>query len=209
MESLLDLDKEILVAINGAHSPLLDWIMIFFSNIPIWIPLYIAIAVWLFFPKYYGERSYIHTSEKSRIWVLGLIGLFIIILNFTLTDQIANFVKETVQRPRPGYNPLLKGVIRLPDGLGGSYGFFSGHAANSFGFALLTSLIFRKRWWSISIFIWAAIMSYSRIYLARHYPLDVLCGALAGTLIAFFMYNVWKHIIKYINKKKLQKCSVI
>ncbi len=208
MEGLLGLDRDILVAINGAHSPFLDWIMIFFSNIPIWIPLYIAIAVWLFFPNYYGKRSYIHTAVKSKIWVLGLVGLLILILNFTITDQISNLVKESVQRPRPGYDPILAGVIRLPDGMGGNYGFFSGHAANSFGLAIITSLIFKKRWWSISIITWASVMSYSRIYLARHYPLDVICGALAGILIAVFIYNIWKYLIKFIEKKSYKKCSV-
>ncbi len=63
---------------------------------------------------------------------------------------------------------------------GGSYGFPSCHAANSFGLALYVICTFRKRWLSLFIIAWAALNCYTRIYLGVHYPGDLLVGGIIG-----------------------------
>ena len=74
---------------------------------------------------------------------------------------------------------------------GGMFGFVSSHAANSFNVALLSLLFIRKRWYSVSIIIWAAAVGYSRIYLGVHYPGDVICGAILGAFIGSGMYRIY------------------
>lgn len=193
MEWLLDLDTQLLLAINGWHSPIADKVMLFFSSIPVWIPLYIAIAV-LFF----DTRWQSYKSDSVSFWIVGFFSVLSVGICFGLCDQVSVFIKESVQRFRPGHEPALEGLVRLLEGRGGSYGFVSSHAANTFGLATLTSLIFRKKPFAVAIFTWAAVVSYSRVYLAKHYPLDVICGAFLGIALAISVYQVWKYaLLKY------------
>ena len=190
MDWLLNLDRELLLAVNGWNSPIADKIMLFFSAIPVWIPLYIIIAALMFWPRWQTLRS-----EKIPFWATGIFCIVAIAICFGFCDQASSFIKESVQRFRPGHEPALEGLVRLLEGKGSNYGFVSGHAANSFGFATITSLIFRKKPYTATIFCWAAIVSYSRIYLAKHYPLDVICGAILGIAIAISVYMLLKYLL--------------
>ncbi|MBO7320609.1 MAG: phosphatase PAP2 family protein [Bacteroidales bacterium] len=187
MEHIIGLDTSLLLAINGWHSPIADKIMLFFSAIPVWIPLYVIVAALMFWPRWQTLKS-----ERIPVWMTALFCIIAIAICFGFCDQASSFIKESVQRFRPGHEPSLEGLVRLLEGKGGSYGFVSGHAANTFGLATLTSLIFRKKWYSIFIFLWAVTISYSRIYLAKHYPLDVICGALLGAAIGLLVYYILK-----------------
>lgn len=209
MNSIIDFDKSLLIAINDWNSPFFDQVMFFLSKISVWIPLYVIILAWYFFPKWYGKKSYVANNTFVPFWVFGVIGLFMTLLCFGLTDKISSIVKEIVQRPRPECEPSLEGVVRLLLPKGGAFGFFSGHACNSFGLALISALIIKKKWWTILIMFWAAIVSYSRMYLAKHYPLDILCGAIVGLIIAYGVYLLWKLIIRSINNHRKSKCSAL
>lgn len=190
MEWLLNTDTQLLLAINGWNSPIADKIMLFFSAIPVWIPLYAAIVALFFYPKWQTFKS-----EKVPFWVVGLFSVVAVAICFGLCDQVSCFIKESVQRFRPSNEPALEGLVRLLEGRGANYGFVSSHAANTFGLATLTAFIFRKKPYAIAMFIWAAIVSYSRVYLAKHYPLDVICGAFLGIAIAISVYYVWKYAL--------------
>jgi len=96
---------------------------------------------------------------------------------------------------------------------GGNYGFISGHATNTFGFATFCALIFRNKLFTWTIFIFALLISYSRIYLGVHFISDVVAGAIAGTLIAicfYLIYNNIRHNWFFVEKNQLKKpiCSV-
>ena len=122
-------------------------------------------------------------------------------LCFGVTEQITNLVKDWVARPRPSHDPLLEGLLYLPEGRGGLYGFFSAHASNTFGMAALTAMIFRRGWYSAGILTWAALIGFSRIYLAKHFTTDVVCGAIAGVLVAFAVYCLYRWVLSLISKK--------
>ncbi len=172
-EILNDWDTSIFLIINGFHSPFFDNFMFLVSGKIIWIPLYASVLYVLI--------------KNWKIEALWLILAFILCI--VISDQFASgFLKNTVKRLRPSNVDEIKGVIHLVKGYlaGGKYGFASSHASNSFGFAMLSTLILRRKEYSIAIFIWAILISYSRIYLGAHYPLDVLGGAAIGITSAYF-----------------------
>ncbi len=47
----------------------------------------------------------------------------------------------------------------------------------------------KYRWIKTALLLWALAISYSRIYLGVHYPLDVICGGLLGILWGKLVYN--------------------
>lgn len=170
------LDQQLFLFLNSLNSPFWDQVMHAISGKLIWAPLYLAILIFLGL-KY--KRKF-------------LIILLFIILAATLADQTSVLVKNLFQRLRPCYEPSLKGLVHLVNGeCGGQFSFVSSHATNSFDVALISLLFIKKRWFTISIILWAAVVGYSRVYLGVHYPGDVLCGSVLGALIGWSVYNLY------------------
>ena len=183
-ERIIDFDKSLFLVLNHTTTPFFDGVMLFASEKFTWTPLYIAIIFFIFF-KVENHRLALKPIKPAFLALAG------ILLTFALTDMIsASVIKDYVQRLRPGHDPELEGLVRMLDGKGGLYGFVSSHAANVFGLALFTSFTFRKNWYSAMIFLWAALVGYSRIYVGRHFPLDVICGALLGILVGWIVYKI-------------------
>ncbi len=170
LQAIKQLDIELLLCINSHHSDFFDQFMFLFSNRFVWIAFYISVIITIFV-----------RNKKSAIWLILLLVACIV-----LADQISSSViKDLVQRLRPTKEADLAPFLHIVNNYsGGLYGFVSSHAANTFGFALLSSLIFRNKLYSWSVFIWAGITSYSRIYLGVHYPSDILGGIIVGLSVA-------------------------
>ena len=199
---LIGLDHRITLGLNALHTPAMDSVMLFLSARMVWIPLYVLLAVLLFIPKWYGRKSAaFRYGSRIPLWLTGLTGVLAVLICFGLTEQVTNLIKDWVERPRPGNYPLLEGLLHLPEGAGGGFGFFSAHASNTFGLAVITALIFRRGWYSAGIVLWASLVSFSRIYLAKHFTTDVLCGALAGILIAMAVYVLYRLALTMISRK--------
>ena len=170
------IDQQLLLFINSLNSPFFDQVMHAISVKLIWVPLYLAILIFL------------GIKYKRKFFII----LIFIILAATLADQSSVFVKNLFLRLRPCHEPSLKGLVHLVNGeCGGMYGFVSSHATNSFNVALLSLLFVKKRWYSISIIAWALVVGYSRIYLGVHYPGDVLCGSFLGAFIGWSMFRLY------------------
>jgi undecaprenyl-diphosphatase len=185
---LEQLDRQLFLLINSWNSPLWDHIMFAISRIAIWFPLYLAILVYLGF------------RYKRKFPVI----LLFIIIAITLSDQASvQLFKNIFHRLRPCHEPSLEGLVHLVNGVcGGNYGFVSSHAANSFNVAVLSLLLINRRWFSVSIIIWALVIGYSRVYLGVHYPGDVICGSILGILIGSGVYKLYKITDKKVFKDK-------
>ncbi|MBO8445504.1 MAG: phosphatase PAP2 family protein [Bacteroidetes bacterium] len=173
-QNIHDIDQQITLFINSFHSAWSDPVMMLFSHVRIWFPMYGIIAALLFW----------------RLgWKKGLITVLSCVLCVVLCDQTANLFKDGIARLRPcqDQETISMGLYMLETG-GGLYGFFSGHAANSFGFAVCSTMGFRNdkrlkyRGYAAWIFFWAFMVSISRIFVGKHYFGDVLVGAIFGIL---------------------------
>lgn len=122
---------------------------------------------------------------------LVLISVVILIL---LSDQVSvHLFKNYFERYRPCHNENIKHLVHLVNNYcGGQFGFISSHAANTFALATFLSLIFRKKNFTFLILIWAALGSYSRIYLGVHYPSDIIVGVALGCAIGVIVYRLFK-----------------
>jgi undecaprenyl-diphosphatase len=176
IDELIEIDKKILVFLNGFHTPLLDPVMLVITKTFFWTPLY-AILIFFLFKNF-----------KNETWLI-LLGAAVMIF---LTDQItSSIMKPYFERLRPSHDPSMQGLLHIVgDYRGGLYGFSSGHAANTMGVALFTWLNLRSTYrWIGLIFIWAILMSYSRIYLGVHYPGDIMVGGTIGIICGWISFK--------------------
>jgi undecaprenyl-diphosphatase len=124
------LDRQLFLLINACNSPVFDLVMYYVSQMWIFLPLFFY---WLFL-----------VYKKAGIKKLLILLSFLVVL-IALTDQTSNQIKHTVKRYRPSHNLEIQAQVHSVNGYkGGQYGFFSGHATNSFGVAMLLFLLFSK-----------------------------------------------------------------
>ena len=181
-------DQEITLCINSIHTEFTDVIMKVFSNIQVWIPMYVIVVVFLFM-RLGWKKALIVTASAA--------------LAFGMCDQFSNFIKDTVGRVRPCNDDfMLQNGIWLLENPSRSFGFFSAHAANSFSFAVSTFIGFRNdkrlkyRGYAAWIFFWASLVSVSRIFVGKHYFGDVLTGIIVGVLIGLFTAWLARAVIR-------------
>ncbi|MDE5421444.1 phosphatase PAP2 family protein [Ancylomarina sp. DW003] len=181
LETLNQLDQELLLFLNSINSPFFDSFMYLISGKLVWAIFYLAIIIQIY-------RTY---GWKNCLYLVVAIALVI-----TCCDQMASgFLKPTFQRFRPSRSPEISHLVHIVnDYTGGKYGFASSHAANVFGLATFCSLLFSNKKLSLFLFSWAVLVSYSRIYLGVHYPGDIIVGTAIGL---FFGYLIFKILPKF------------
>ncbi len=189
LDQLISLDKQITLAINNLHSEFTDQIWIFFSHIKVWFPMY-ALIVGLLFWRLGWKKALIYTVALA--------------LTVLCCDQGANLFKEGFCRVRPCNDEFMiaSGAHILAHH--GSYSFFSGHACNAFGFACTSSVAFREdkrlkyRGYMAFIFIWAFLVSASRIFVSAHFFGDVIVGAIMGTIMSLCIAFAARYACKFV-----------
>lgn len=177
IDYLNNLDHNITLFINSLYSPITDRFWLFMSDRYIWIILYALIIFMMF---------------KRLGWKKALIVILAVVLSVVICDQLSNFVKNLVQRLRPCYDEsMIEKGLHIIEDKGGLYGFFSGHAVNSFALAVCSWIGFKNdrrnnyKYYGMFMMIWAFLVSISRVFVAKHFFGDILVGAIIGIAIGY------------------------
>jgi len=184
------LDRTLFLKINSLHTPLLDTFMWHMSKS--WHTyLIVFVVAYSFYKKF--------SLKKAAEFVLGCA------IVVACADMSANMIKHNVQRYRPTHNLEIKKQVHIVNEYsGGTYGFISSHAANTFG--LITFMFFCVKWvrprYKFLLYLYPLTVAYSRVYLGVHYPSDIFAGMLDGLLFGTLVYFVMN---KYFFKTDAQK----
>lgn len=185
LQRLVDIDKQLLLTLNGSDSLYMDGVMKVYTSTVVWIP--VALVLLFIVLK--------NNTPRTSLLVVLAVALTVI-----ATDQMSShLIKPLVGRLRPCQDPAIMHLVDTVNGYcSGGYSFTSSHACNSFGLFVIISLIIRNGLLSLSLLVWATINSFSRIYLGVHYPGDILCGALVGSAIGVVMYLIYSYVHRKI-----------
>ena len=185
MNAIVDFDIDLFLFLNSLNSSFLDHIMYWVSKKWTWVPFYLYLTYLVF--KVHGKK--------------GLYILLATAILITLTDQLSvKAFKNVFERLRPCHNPEIQLLVHtVNDKCGGLYGFVSSHASNTFGLAVFIGIVLQRKFKkSVSwLLFWAFVVSYSRIYLGVHYPLDILGGAMLGTMLGLIVF----YFLRLLNTK--------
>ena len=156
---MMTFDRSLFLFINHLpHNFLLDGFFGFLSTVgsagAVWIILGMTVFLW----EIRSDRK-----KDSRF-------LLTLIFSLAATFLLIEFLKPIFARPRPD--------MAIMD----SFSFPSGHSAIAFAGAAILS--FKKKKWRPFFYLLAILISFSRIYLGEHYPLDVVGGGIIGFIIS-------------------------
>ena len=182
MDTIIQMDKQLLLAINGSDSLFIDYLAKTLTTAATWIPLYVS----LFYVVVKNNDNF-----RRIICILACAGLCVLFAG-TVDDLL---VKPIVARLRPTHDFQIGMLVDTVDGYrGGKYGFFSAHAANTFSIAVFFSLLMRSRLVTLLLVGWSLTNCWTRLYLGVHYPLDILCGLLWGGSVGTGIYFLYRYV---------------
>lgn len=187
--------------INSHHNTFMDWLM--WGASQHWSSAAVIVAAYVGCLVLMKRRS----VTLPYGWLLIAAG---IALCFLFSDQISvHCFKNVFHRLRPCH--AFEGVRMFHTRCGGQYGFVSSHAANSFAAALFIGLSWRKAmkgkasaWPLVLLLLWAAVVCYSRVYLGKHFPADVVAGGCVGLIVGGAVYWMMASIARRVSRKPEQ-----
>ena len=181
---LYSLDKQFFIYLNGEHSPALDRIMYASRDLLLWVPL-ILLSVFIFsgyFKKKLGYRS------LTKAVIIGIL----IICQIILCVAILPFIFDPlIQRERPVYDVHILQYVNLSSfNYLNKVGFYAPKTCAVAAIAyFFISLSEPPKWLKITLLLWLILISYNRIYIGAHYPLNLLISVLVGIVIGLFAYR--------------------
>jgi membrane-associated phospholipid phosphatase len=175
MEQLLNWDVSVFNLINQQWvNPMFDAFLPVVRNKYFWSPLYLFIIVFL-----------IQNFKWKGLWIVVFV-----LAAFAISDSLSShIIKPWIGRLRPCNDPSLIDQVRLLVGCGSGFSFTSSHATNHFAIAFffISLFIYRFKWLIPVAIFWAGMVSYAQIYVGVHFPIDIICGTLLGSVIGIWM----------------------
>jgi undecaprenyl-diphosphatase len=181
LHKILQGDYWLFSRINQAWTcSFLDNVFLFMREQEFWYPFYLFLLV--FITLNFGKRG----------WIWALYFPMTVIISDLISSRLIK--DHLVFRLRPCHNPLWADSMRFIANycpVGSS--FTSSHACNHFAMAffIFGTLRHTSRWWWL-VFPWAFLICYAQVYVGVHYPLDVLCGGVLGSLIGIGTSRLFK-----------------
>ena len=177
LEGLLQMDGQLLVAIQGLHMSWLDPIVSLYTKLGdagiLWIVLSLAMLVY-------------KPTRKAGALALCAMVLGLLVTNLT--------IKPLVERARPWLDWPIVPLVTEKD----PNSFPSGHTCAAFAAGMIWMRTLPWRWGRVAAVVLAALMGLSRLYVGVHYPTDVLVGAIIGALCALV---IWKAYLLYADRR--------
>lgn len=181
-------DYPLFEMLNFDGGATLDSLMSAISGIVMWIPLYLLILymVW----RRWSWRGVVALILAVAL-ALGLADLLAGI--FKHSGPLKNLWPDFPARLRPMFSEGLSDV-NIPSTNHGRYGTVSAHAATIVSLSIISAYAIHRHWFSWLITLVAIAICYSRIYLACHFPQDILLGAALGVVTATLGILVFRAI---------------
>jgi undecaprenyl-diphosphatase len=190
INTIKELDMQLFLLLNSMHNSFFDEVMYWVSHKFFWIPLYMFLLFLVF--KQSGKNT----------WIIAIFVALLVVL----CDQLSvHAFKEVFLRYRPCHNLLIQSKVHLLNGhCGGAYGFVSSHASNTFGLAMFLTLLFKNKikYAGLFLFVWAALVGYSRVYSGVHYPADIAVGAILGMGLGITVFKLYQRTMIKLQKDK-------
>ncbi len=212
------LDQQLFLALNFNGGPTWDRIMLMLSGTTVWIPLY-ALILWLVWRRngWRGMLLFLVLMAAAVALADMVAGIF------KHNGLLGGLLPDLEPRWRPMFTPALEGLDVTPDSLrvlrrlspealaaagysgewtvhvpveavSGRFGTVSAHAATIVTLSLFSARVIRRRWFSIVVAICALVICYSRIYLGKHFPMDLVWGACVGALLGWAACAVYRRL---------------
>lgn len=180
---LIDYDKQLLLFLHSQGSLFWDDLWLFITNPLHWIPLFFILFTLGF--KTFGFKKAFFIAILTSISTLTAL-------------TIVNLIKNYIQRLRPindiSINKSIRIIVEYND-----FSFVSGHSTVSFTIAFLSYWVLKSSYkYAFLIFLFPILFAYSRIYLAVHFPIDIIAGMVLGFLLAIGFYKI---ILFFVFKK--------
>ena len=211
-----NLDQQLFLALNFDGGPVWDRIMLTLSGTTMWIPLY-AVILWLVW-----RRSGWRGMLLFLVLMAAAVALADMVAGiFKHNGLLGGLLPDFEPRWRPMFTPSLEGLDITPDSLrtlrwlspeelaaagysghwtvhvpieavSGRYGSVSAHAATIVALALFSARVIRRRWFTLLMICCTLVVCYSRIYLGKHFPMDLVWGALVGAVLGWAVWALYR-----------------
>ena len=215
---MYDFDHQLFLDLNFDGGPCMDRLMLTVSGTAMWLPLY-ALILWLVWRRS-GWRGVI----VFTVLMIAALALADMVSGmFKSNGVLGGLLPSFEPRWRPMFTPSLEGLEIAPDSLralrmagtpgdwtvhvpveavSGRYGTVSAHAATIVALTVLSAAAIRRRWFTALMLFCTVLICYSRIYLGKHFPMDLVWGTLVGAALGWAAYLAYRKLS--CQKKELQ-----